>query len=151
MWGGQGPSRTVQPRRRKKEHEKVICVNHKVSSYDMQHPKFLTDVILLVAKYFSEHFIFRHVKSVGFEFFTAAVMMTMAFVWVLAPCTLGCRCGRFGDIYCLNLRPWRWRLCFSETLASTDECIRRQNPDHHHHLESVLSSKQVRFHPPIYI
>jgi hypothetical protein len=25
------------------------------------------------------------------------------------------------------------RICFSETLASTDESTRRQNPDHHHH------------------
>jgi hypothetical protein len=31
-----------------------------------------------------------------------------------------------------NIQPCRWRQCFSETLASTDECTRRQNPHQHH-------------------
>jgi hypothetical protein len=60
------------------------------------------------------------------------------FFWVLA----SYRCKRFGETFCLHLQDET--VCFSETLASTDESTRRQNPDHHHHLhrrENLISQK----------
>jgi hypothetical protein len=89
------------------------------------------------------------------EVFTAVRMM---FFWVLAPCRLAGRCQRFGET--LHLQLWRWRqfvspkrwhlpaslkilspssalkmetVRVSETLASTGESTRRQNPEDHHH------------------
>jgi hypothetical protein len=60
----------------------------------------------------------------------------MVFLWVLASCRLVGR--RFGDT-----------VCFSETLASTDESTRRQNPEeHHHHLHR---HENLKSHPIIFI
>jgi hypothetical protein len=57
------------------------------------------------------------------------VRFMIMFFWVLSPCRLVSRSQRFGETYCLHLQS----LCFSETLASTDESTRRQNPEEHHH------------------
>jgi hypothetical protein len=54
----------------------------------------------------------------------------MLLFWVLAPCRLVGRCQRFGESSALKMET----VCFSETLASTNESTRRQDPeDHHHH------------------
>jgi hypothetical protein len=70
---------------------------------------------------------------VRFEVFTA-VRMIMTLFWVLASCRLVGRCQRFGETYCLILSSTlkMETVCFSETLSSTDESTRRQNPEHHH-------------------
>jgi hypothetical protein len=62
------------------------------------------------------------------------------FLWVLAPCSLVDSFQSFGETHCLHIQGWRWKqyvssgpkmetVCFSETLASTDEYTRRQNPE----------------------
>jgi hypothetical protein len=63
------------------------------------------------------------------EVFTA-MRMTIMFFWVLASCTLVCRCQRFGETY------WRhyWKnilslVGYSETLLSIDESTRRKNSE----------------------
>jgi hypothetical protein len=55
--------------------------------------------------------------------------------WVLAPCRLVDRCQRFGEKYISIFRAEvkMETVCFSKTLASTDESTRRQNPKEHHH------------------
>jgi hypothetical protein len=63
-----------------------------------------------------------------FEAFTTVKMMMILF-WVLAPCRLVGKCHHFREIYCLHLQT----VCFSETLASTNESTPCQNPEEHHH------------------
>jgi hypothetical protein len=72
-------------------------------------------------------------SSVKFEVFTA-VRMIMFIFWVLAPCRLVGRCQRFGEAYTAVsiFTAEAGEICFSETLASTDESTRRQNPKHHY-------------------
>jgi hypothetical protein len=67
---------------------------------------------------------------VRFEVFTAVTIMMM-FLWVLAPCGLVGRCQLFEEAYYLHLSPSlkMETVCFSETLASTDQSTRRQNPE----------------------
>jgi hypothetical protein len=55
---------------------------------------------------------------VRFEVLTAVKMMILLF-WVVTPCRL------------VGLK--METVCFSETLASTDESTRRQNPEQHRH------------------
>jgi biopolymer transport protein ExbB/TolQ len=58
------------------------------------------------------------------------MMLMMLMFWVLALCRLG-RCQRFGETSsALKMET----VCFSETLASTDESTWSQNLGEHHHL-----------------
>jgi hypothetical protein len=51
------------------------------------------------------------------------------FFWILAPCRLDGKSQRFGE----TVPIFRAAARFSETLTSTDESTRRQNPVEHHH------------------
>jgi hypothetical protein len=71
-----------------------------------------------LAKQQSRYIVLPHVR---FEVFTAVRMLL--FLWVLAPCRL------VGRSSALKMET----VCFSETLASTDESTRLKNPEEHHH------------------
>jgi hypothetical protein len=67
----------------------------------------------------------------------------MLFFWVLTSCRLAGRYQRFGEIYCLHLQGSMET--FSETLVSTSESARRQNPAerHPHRRENLLTFQMM--------
>lgn len=62
-------------------------------------------------------------------------------LWFLMPCGLVGRYRRFGEPYAgLNMRT----VCFADTLVSTDESTRRQNPEHYSpHRQENLKSRYI--------
>jgi hypothetical protein len=63
----------------------------------------------------------------------------MIMIWAVAPCTFVGRCQHFEET-ALKMET----VCFSETLASTDESTRHQNSEDHHH--NILRRKNLNSH-----
>jgi hypothetical protein len=68
------------------------------------------------------HICLKKLEYVRSEVFTAVRMLMLLF-WALAPCRLF-----RAKASVMKMET----VCFSETLASTDESARRQNPEEHH-------------------
>jgi hypothetical protein len=83
---------------------------------------------------------------VRFEVFMVVRMMMMMSL-VLAPCRLVGRCQHFEEIHIVCIfRASALKMetvCFSETLASTDESTQHQNPEEHHHHQSKNKSTGI--------
>jgi hypothetical protein len=95
----------------------------------------------------SDYFLKQHWST---DLCNEELLFSLMMFCVSASCRLVGTCQRFRETYCLYLQPWRWlnmeTVCFSETLLSTDESTRRQNPEEQHrhpHCRENLKSHTV--------
>jgi hypothetical protein len=67
----------------------------------------------------------------------------MLFVQVLAPCRLVGRRQRLEETYFRAPAVKKEKVCFFETLASTDEATRRQNPGEEHIILTAVKTSNL--------